>query len=353
MKIAVYTISKNEAHHIERWAESAKDADYRLVADTGSTDDTLQVAQDTGCNTALIHVRPWRFDDARNISLAMLPDDIDMCIALDADEVLVEGWREHLEGVPAHVTRPRYKYTWSWNEDGSPGLIYGGDKIHKRFGYRWVHPVHEVITPVEEEIQHWCGLEIHHFPDKSKGRTYLPLLEQAVRERPQDDRNSHYLAREYFFNGDFVKAIEEFKRHISLPTAQWGAEKARSMRYLAQMMPHEAEMWLFRALAEDPNRRETWVDLAMHYYRNNDWNSCYMTAQKALSYVNQSLDYLCEPDAWGYLPWDLAAISAFNIGLYEKAVECGEKALSFLPGDERLKGNLTHYRSKVTKDGDV
>ncbi|TIS72255.1 MAG: glycosyl transferase family 2, partial [Mesorhizobium sp.] len=41
MKIAVYTIALNEAAHVERWANSAVGADYRIVADTGSTDDTV------------------------------------------------------------------------------------------------------------------------------------------------------------------------------------------------------------------------------------------------------------------------------------------------------------------------
>ena len=42
MKVAVYTIAKNEAAHAERWANSAADADYLIVADTGSTDETAE-----------------------------------------------------------------------------------------------------------------------------------------------------------------------------------------------------------------------------------------------------------------------------------------------------------------------
>ena len=38
MKIAVYAIALNEAKHAKRWAEATKDADIRIVADTGSTD---------------------------------------------------------------------------------------------------------------------------------------------------------------------------------------------------------------------------------------------------------------------------------------------------------------------------
>ena len=76
MKIAVYTIAKNEAKFVKPWYESAKEADYLLIADTGSTDDTVAVAQSLGIVCHTITVDPWRFDDARNASLAALPKEI-------------------------------------------------------------------------------------------------------------------------------------------------------------------------------------------------------------------------------------------------------------------------------------
>ena len=110
MKVAVYTIALNEVQFVKKWYESAKDADYLLIADTGSTDKTVELAKKLGINVISIGVKPWRFDDARNASLAALPLDIDYCIALDMDEILIEGWREELE--KAHKegwTRPRYQ----------------------------------------------------------------------------------------------------------------------------------------------------------------------------------------------------------------------------------------------------
>lgn len=158
MRVAVYTIAKNEEQFVERWAASAADADHILLVDTGSTDGTVETARDL-VTVQQILVRPWRFDDARNAALALVPD-VDLCIALDMDEVLLPGWRDHLEQLPVNVTRPRYKYVWSWNDDGTEGLTYGGDKIHARQGYRWRHPVHETLTPVIPEVQEWCGLVI-------------------------------------------------------------------------------------------------------------------------------------------------------------------------------------------------
>ena len=341
MKIAVYTITKNETQFIKRWADSCAEADYRLIVDTGSTDDTASVAMESGCEVAHITVRPWRFDDARNASLALIPDDIDMCIALDADEVLQPGWRDHLEALDPSITRPRYNYIWSWNSDGSPGLTYGGDKIHSRFGYRWKHPVHETLTSTIKEVQSWCGLEIHHHPDNSKPRSqYFPLLELAAKESPDCDRTAHYLAREYFFNGQLDKAATEFKRHLAMPSAIWKPERAKSMRYLAKCLPHEAETWLLRATAEDPGRREPWVDLASHYYRTGQWTECLAAVTRALSIIDRAMDYLSEPEAWGAYPYDIGSIAAWNSGAKDKAIEYVSMAISMDPGNSRLTSNM-------------
>lgn len=344
-RVAVYTITKNEEQFIERWASSAADADFLLVADTGSTDDTVATARQAGVVVSAITISPWRFDDARNAALAMIPADIDLCIALDADEVLQPGWREALDAVDTHVTRPRYKYVWSWNDDGSEGLTYSGDKIHARHGYRWKHPVHEVITPSLGflEVQGWCELEIHHYPDHDKSRgQYGPLLEWAVREDPHDDRNAYYLGREYSYTQEWDKAKAELLRYLDLPKAVWPPERSAAKRILAKCEPERAEYWLLSAAAEAPDRREPWVDLAQHYHDTGRWADCYSAALRALAITEKPLEYICEAKAWGATPYDLAAIAAYHLDL-PMCLEYGAKAVLIEPSDERLAGNYAFY----------
>ena len=349
MRVAVYTIALNELQFVESWYNSAKEADYLLIADTGSTDGTKEKALELGINVVDVVVKPWRFDMGRNASLAAVPKDIDYCISLDMDEVLLPGWRQHLEEAFKNGwTRPRYQYTWNWNADGSPGLQYAGDKIHARFGYRWKHPVHEVLTNYGDvqETQGFVGLEIHHHADNTKTRSqYLPLLKFAVDEDPWDDRNTFYYARELYYYGRYSEAIPEFKRHLGLPRATWAPERAASMRFLGKMETDKAEYWFRKAIQEAPGRREPHCDLANYYYTRGEWDKCLESAKAALEIKDKPLEYLCEGPAWSWVPYDLAAIASYKLGRYDDALEYGKKAVDASPSDQRLRENVVWYSS--------
>lgn len=98
-------------------------------------------------------------------------------------------------------------------------------------------------------------------------------------------------------------------------------------------------------MAEDPGRREAVVEMAQLMYLNSSWEECFKFATNALEIKSKPLDYLCEDFAWGSLPYDLAAISAWNLGLKEDAKKYGELALSLDPLNSRLKDNLSYYKS--------
>jgi len=134
-------------------------------------------------------------------------------------------------------TRLHYRYVWSFLPDGRPGISFWADKIHCRKGCRWVGPVHEVLRFDQGEGQRVYAqvVTLEHYPDHSKPRSqYLPLLEQAVAEEPDNDRNVHYLGREYFFYQRWQESIATMKRHLALPTATWADDRCASMRLLAK-----------------------------------------------------------------------------------------------------------------------
>ena len=353
MKVAVVSIAKNEEQFVKRWKESAQDADALYILDTGSSDNTVSIAKELGIKTYTADIQPWHFANARNFLLDMLPDDIDWIINLDLDEILIDGWRAELEKVAndGSITRVRYKYIWNWNPDGTPGVTYHGDKIVRRHTHRWKGACHEVNTvqPGYEELQTFCELQIHQHADNTKSRSsYLPLLLLDVEEDPENDRNVYYCARELFFSGRAEEAVAMFKRHLGLKSAVWAPERAWSMRYLAKLLPEEAEHWHLRACAEYPEGAEVWTDLATFYYSKAQWPGCFYAATKALNCTYSGNLYLTEPNAYGWWPNDLAALAAYQIGSYHLALKYGQTAVDLNPTDQRLKDNLFFYKKALT-----
>ena len=346
MKIAVYAISKNEEQFVERFCKSAIDADLILIADTGSTDNTVAEAKKYGAEVYNISVRPWRFDKARDTALNLIPGDYDVCISLDLDEILEPGWREEIERVwKPETTRLRYKYDWG------QGISFFYEKIHHRTGYHWHHPVHEYPRPdnrTKELYAHTDMLLVSHHPDNTKSRgQYMPLLELAIAEDPHCPRNAFYHARELTFYSRWKEAIEYLNKYLAMPEATWQNERCYAYRLLgkcyAQLgnLPQSIKMYRL-AVAEAPGTREPWVELAQLAYSTQNWTECYSAAKSALNIRDKALVYTMDPTVWTERPYDLASIAAWNLGLKSEAAELTKKALEIAPNNERLQNNLKY-----------
>jgi len=347
MKVAVYSIAKNEEKHVERWAKSAADADVLLIADTGSTDKTIEIAESLGIIVHRISVDPFRFDDARNASLALLPADIDYCIALDLDEVLEPGWRWELEKCyKTGVNRPHYRFITKINPDGSIAQEFDGFRIHSRKNVRWKFPIHEVpMNYGEPEKRGKTRLIIKHLPDDEKSRSqYLPMLEMAVLDDPSNARHKYYLAREYYYHNRYEEAADFFR--LYLDQSEFPAEKSSAYRMLAKCEPEEEEAHFLRSIAEKEGR-ESFLALADYYHRQKRWEECLAVAMRSLEYTERDLAFISEEWAWTHTPYDLIAVAAWNLGAYETAVEYGKKAVEITPNDERLQTNLKFYQEKI------
>ena len=361
-RIYVYAICKNEEAFAARWAESMAEADGIYVLDTGSTDRTVEILEQNGVHVTKARVEPWRFDAARNRSLRLVPEDADLCVCTDLDEVFHPGWRTAMErALHGGAKRLRYRYTWSFLPDGREGCVFWTEKAHARFGFRWVHPVHEVL-----EYEGGCcgsaeaaGVQLDHHPDLQKSRgQYLPLLELAVHEEPDNDRNRHYLGREYMFRGEWERAVAVLKEHLAMPRAVWRDERCASMRYIARCLRQlgrgeEAALWLHRAIAEAPHLREPYLEFADLLYRQKDWCGVIFMVNRALTITERPRTYICEPFAWGSFPYDLLSIAYFHLDQFESALKNAEKALELAPDDTRLQENCALLAQKLQEESRI
>jgi glycosyltransferase involved in cell wall biosynthesis len=356
MKVAVYTIALNEAAHVERWANSAADADYRIVADTGSTDDTVERLEAMGVIVHRIAVRPWRFDIARNAALALIPADVDICCNLDMDQFFEPGWRAALEEAWAPDTTAvwsRLEYRYSM-DNPQVRLAFQLKKIHHRFGYRWSRPVHEHLVHSGEEVTRNCpNIVISEVQDRSKDTrgSYLPLMEIAHAENREDSQICFWLGREYMYHDRPADAAQLLERYLDLLSSTWHDERAEAMRYLARVQPERKMYWLDRARVEAPHRREIWLDLAEQFHSDSDWENLFWACANGIKKTRRTNSYLDEGLAWGARLHDLGAIAAWRLNMSELAVEWGMEALRLEPNNERLRKNLGFFEALVRQSG--
>ena len=348
-KVYVYAISKNEEKFAKKWYESMSEADDVYVLDTGSKDNTVNILKQLGATVVEKEITPWRFDNARNESLKLVPNDADICVCTDLDEVFLPGWRKELESVwNDQCTRIGYNYNWSLDSNNKPLVNFYIDKIHTRENYIWTHPVHEVLEyiGIEKEIKYTTdSITLNHYPDTSKSRSsYLSLLELSVKESPNDDRNMHYLGREYMYHKKWNKAIDTLIKHLNLPSSRWKDERCASMRFISRCYINlkrydEAKMWLEKSINEAPYLRDPYVEMAILCYKQNDWKNVIKFCNKALKIKIHPKTYINEIFSWNHTIYDLLSVAYFNINNYKLALRNINKAIKLCPNEKRLNNN--------------
>lgn len=348
MKIAVYTMAKNEATHVERFVKTTEGADCVVVTDTGSTDGTPDLLRDHGIVVQTARIIPWRFDTATNVALAHVPDDIDVCVKLDLDEVLFtqsgRHWRDEIEKLAKeNVCQYMYWYTWKWHVSGKvPAVRFRTGNIHRRAGFIWRHPGHAALCQYGKpgEIVQCQDLEVHHYMVSKSRPNYMSVLEQAVRECPCP-RTLFYLGREHFFGESNKDASALFEKYLNHPDSRWKAERAEAMRMLGVIYgrtraPNQALAWLSRAAAEYPGTREIWFELTRHFTSIGDMDGAYWAGKKTLRVVDRDPEFTTNSgDAWSSIPFLITAKAAMAVGRPEEAKNMINGALKIDPANKQ------------------
>ena len=190
------------------------------------------------------------------------------------------------------------------------------------------------------------GVHLEHHPDQNKSRSqYLPLLELAVEENPENDRNVHCT------RAGVLQLYRRWERHrsdatLALPSATWADERCASMRllakdYFALKMEGEGERWLLRAAGEAPSgalaglQRTCATTLGRTGFCRVLW-----AVNRALAITQRPRSYISEAVAWGEHPWDLASMGYYYTGQLGKALEAAQKAAELAPDEPRIQTNL-------------
>jgi glycosyltransferase involved in cell wall biosynthesis len=353
IKICAYTICLNELAHCERWANSVKDADYMVVLDTGSTDGTVEKLRSLGVKVYEQSIEPWRFDVARNSAMAMIPLDTDVCISMDMDEFMAEGWRKKIEKAwSSNTTRLAYTYVFDYDLNGPNNGFYS-DKIHARQGYEWRRPVHETVYP--NRIKEIVASDLHIVMNQIQDRTkltrgnYLPLLKIAHDENRDDSQIAFWYGRELMNKGDDTtktEAITVLHRYLDLPSSKWNAERSEALIYLSKLDIDHSWEYLMRASTTASDRREVWLEIVNYCYARQDWINLLWASINGLNKSKHQGSYLDREESWGSQLHDLGSLAAFHLGWFNKSIELINEAIITSPNDDRLKSNLNFYLQK-------
>lgn len=360
-KICVYAICKNEMKFLDKWLENMSEADYVVVLDTGSTDGSYEFLQnDPRCyKVEQKIIDPWRFDVARNESMKLIPEDAEIYVCTDPDELFEPGWCTFLrEKWIDGAERGIYKYAWNHNEVGDPMNEFMYDKIHIK-GYHWRYPIHEVLWPDnkdslegEKRINLADGIQLHHWQDLSVGRkNYLPLLKISVDENLDDPHVRHLYAREFILQNQLDIAYRTFFEVLNLPRLwtepQFIFVKLDTYFMLASLAAvrgdaAESIYWCQEFIKIDNTYREPYLKLAEIYNSLNNPKQALIVLNEMNKVCFQHYSWVEKQNNWVSKDKELFGITMMLLGDYEKALEYINIALQHEPN------NIDMLKNKVT-----
>ena len=239
MSLSLCMIVKNEAANLSQTLASVQGlADERLVFDTGSTDETVAIAQQAG---AIVTEIPWEndFAAARNRTLEAATGD--WILVLDGDEVLTPEAQEKIAQLIqgraiAEINTPPELFlavTLFRQEMGAQQSPYSlvSRLFRNRPEIRFSRPYHESVDDSVAALVHqgdrWQvatlpGVAIHHSgyrPEaialKDKFARAEGIMSAYLAEHPEDAYIASKLGALHGQQGDWAKALTLLKTGLN------------------------------------------------------------------------------------------------------------------------------------------
>ena len=236
MGISVALICRNSSDRIERCLQSVMAADEIIVIDTGSDDNTMEIARKYtdkvyeywGCNEDGKKDGLFaNFADARNKAIEYCTQS--HIFTIDSDEELHPGGMEQMKkfnGVSMSIKCI----------SGVTGEIHRQPRLYMRHpNIYWKGAAHNYLTcPAGDmsdvTITYWPNNQKKRDPDRT-----MRILSRWVENNPEEcTRELYYLAKEYYKRGWWEKAAITLEKYIKLST--FDAEKADAYVFLSRCL---------------------------------------------------------------------------------------------------------------------
>lgn len=232
-RLSLAMIVQNEAAFLgDCLASVAGLVDEMVIADTGSTDNTVEIATEAGANVITV---PWKDDFAAARNQALAATTGDWVLVLDADEQLNILMKDGIEKAinldnALVVNLMRHEIG---SRQSPYSLVSRLFRRHPALEFR--RPYHESIDDSALELlakePHWQiidlpGVAIFHqgytselLKKRSKSQRAKNLLEKAIKEDPQDPYLCSKLGALYFNIGEDKEGLKLLKQGLKRNTA--------------------------------------------------------------------------------------------------------------------------------------
>jgi glycosyltransferase involved in cell wall biosynthesis len=325
-KICLNMIVKNEAKVIARCLSSLRSiVDTWTIVDTGSSDGTQDIIR--ACFSELpgeLHERPWRnFGANRTEALELARNRADYTLIIDADEVLTVS----PDFRPGELELDAYQLRTELGELA----YYRTQLIRSGMPWRWEGVLHEYLECdlpfTQSKLE---GLVNRPTPDGARSSDPLKylkdaaLLEEALKERPNNARDVFYLAQSYRDAGLIEAALKYYKRRVEL--GGWEEEVWYAMYQVARMLeaaerPEQEVLQAYlEAYERRPSRAEPLSSLARYFRLKSKYALAHLFAKRAVALPTPSDLLFVDASVYAWRARDECSIAAYYLGQHEDAL---------------------------------
>jgi len=351
--LSLCMIVKNEHDTLARCLDCVRDiADEIIIVDTGSTDDTKEIAKKY---TDKVYDFEWCYDfaKARNFSFSKATKDYIMW--LDADDVILEEDREKLKILKKILTPDidmvMLKYNLNLDENGIPALSYYRERIVKRSkGYTWVSPIHEVIPQRGKVLREDIAIthkKLHPSDPKRNITIFEKMLEKGVK---LDSRQTFYYARELMYAQRYDESIKWYEDLLNTPDAWVENKISACLDLYAIYLELDNKTLAFNSLLKtfeyDKPRAEICCKLGQYFISKKNYNLAIYWLNVALNdkYDISSGGFFTK-DYYDFVPLIELCVCYYYLGNIELAIEYNEKAGHVKPNDINYLNNKAFFET--------
>lgn len=367
ISLCLVMIVKDEEDTIKRCLTAvAPFIKYWVIVDTGSTDKTIDVINETMKELNIpgeLHERPWvNFEVNRTESLNLAKGKCDYRWIIDADDTFyTEPGVNPFAGLDNKPDCYQISYKLSGLQYYRAQIVKSDQNwIYKGVLHEYLFLDEESANPLQGQVKN-CYVLADISPLKrassleEKYANDAKILEEALIKEPDNSRYMFYLAQSYRDSNQLEKSIEAYKKRVQM--GEWEEEVYYSLYMIAKIsekmgVDDETVTNLYSKAWE---YRPTRLESVFHVMRKLRDQKRYLIAfaygDLAIKTKGTSDILFIEPEIWQWRLLDEYSLAAYYIGNPEIAVEKTNAIINApffkdISKEEqnRLRANLTFYQ---------